>query len=301
MTFDPIIPFAIFAVVAVALVGARLVTLRQALAATGAHRRSALARWAAMTLAVTFLLLATTRPALTATGDEAGGRGSGANTGANTNVFLVLDRTVDARSDMAALLGRYPEARFALITFAPEPALTWPLSQDVWSLQPEVSALTALPPGDPALSDAAAPGNVLRYQLIQAAQQYPGSRNLVVYAGAGAPGASTAQGSFDVPADSVRGGAVLGHPADGGIDEATLRRVAEDLGVPYVDRRAGGELPPLETRPDAREATQPVPAGQRTELYWLLCLLAAGFVLNEVWLSVRELRQSRVARRDVLS
>lgn len=297
MTFDPIIPFEIFAVVAVALVGARLVTLRQGLAATGAHRRSALARWGAMTLAVTFLLLATTRPALTATDDEAGERGSGAN----TNLFLVLDRTVDARSDMDALLGRYPEARFALITFAPEPALTWPLSPDVWSLQPEVSALTALPPGNPELSDAAAPGNILRYQLIQATQQYPGSRNVVVYAGAGAPGASTAQGGFDVPADSVSGGAVLGHPADGAIDEATLRRVADDLGVPYVDRRAGGELPPLQTRPDAREATQPVPAGERTELYWLLCLLAAGLLLTEIWLSVRELRHSRVARRDVRS
>ena len=45
MTFDPIIPWAIFAVVAVALIGARLVTLRQVLAATGAHRRRSLMRW----------------------------------------------------------------------------------------------------------------------------------------------------------------------------------------------------------------------------------------------------------------
>lgn len=300
MTFEPIIPFAIFAVVAVALVGARLVTLRQALAATGAHRRSALARWAAMTLAVTLLLLATTRPALTASGDDAGERGSGAD----TNVFVVLDRTVDARSDIDALLDRYPEARFAVITFAPGPTLMWPLSQDVWSLQPEVDGLTALPPGDPTRSDAAAPGNILRYQLIQATQQYPGSQNLVVYAGAGAPGASTAQGGIDLPADSISGGAVLGHAADGAIDDATLRRIADDLGVPYLDRRAGGDLPPLETRPDATEATEatePVPAAARTELYWLLCLLAAGLLLGEIWLSVRELRQSRVARRDVLS
>lgn len=246
MTFEPIIPFAILAVVAVALVGARLVTLRQALAATGAHRRSALARWAAMTLVVTLLLLATTRPALTASGHDAGERGSGSD----TNVFVVLDRTVDARSDIDALLDRYPQARFAVITVAPEPTLTWPLSQDVWSLQPEVDALAALPPGDPALADAAAPGNILRYQLIRAAQQYPGSQNLVVYAGAGA---------------------------------------------------AGGALAPLETRPDAAEATELVPAAARTELYWLLCLLAAGLLLGEIWLSVRELRQSRVARRDVLS
>jgi hypothetical protein len=297
MTFEPIIPFAIFAVVAVALVGARLVTLRQALAATGAHRRNALARWTATTLVVALLLLATTRPSLTASGDDTGERGSGTD----TNVFVVLDRTVDARSDIDALLDRYPEARFAVITFAPEPALTWPLSQDVWSLRPAVDALTALSPGDPARSDAAAPGNILRYRLIQATQQYPGSQNLVVYAGAGAPGSPEMRSSIDVPADSVSGGAVLGHPADGAIDDTTLRRIADDLGVPYVDRRAGGELPPLETRPNAEEATEPVTTSARTELYWLLCLLAAGLLLGEIWLSVRELRQSRVARRDVLS
>lgn len=297
MTFGPIIPFAIFAAVAVALVGARLVTLRQALAATGAHRKRALARWAAMTLAVTLLLLATTRPALRASADGSGERRGGAD----TNVFVVVDRTVDARSDIDALLGRYPEARFAVITFAPGPTLRWPLSPDVWSLQPEVDALTALPSGDPARWDAAAPGNILRYQLIQAGQQYPESESLVVYAGAGAPGGSTAQGGIEVPADSVSGGAVLGHPADGVVDEATLRRIADDLGVPYLDRRSGGELPQLETRPEAAEAAQEVPATAPAELYWLLCLLAAGLLLGEIWLSARELRQSRVARRDVLS
>lgn len=297
MTFDPIIPFAIFAVVAVALVGARLVTLRQVLAATGAHRRRALARWAALTLAVALLLLATTRPAFTSAAEDTGERAGGAN----TNLFVVLDRTVDARADINALLERYPEARFAVITFAPGPTLTWPLSQDVWSLQPVVNAMVAVPPGDPARSDAAAPGNILRYQLIQATQQYPGSQNLVVYAGAGAPGAPTPQAGIDVPTDSVSGGAVLGHPADGVLDEATLRSIAEDLGVPYLDRRQGGELPALEVRSDTAEATETVPAGSRTELYWLLCLLAAALLLGEIWLSVRELRQSRVARRDVLS
>jgi hypothetical protein len=297
VTFQPIIPFAIFAVVAVALVAARLVTLRGVLAASGAHRRRASARWGAMTLAIALLLLATTRPAFTADADDTGERGSGAN----TNVFVVLDRTVDARADLDALLDRYPEARFAVITFGPEPTLTWPLSQDVWSLQSEVGALTAVPPGDPARSDAGAPGNILRYQLIQATQQYPGSQNLVVYAGAGAPGATTSAGGIDVPAGSVSGGVVLGHPADGAIDEASLRRIAGDLGVPYVDRRSGGELPALETRQDAREASEATPAAARTELYWALCLLAAVLLLGEIWLSVRELRQSRVARRDVLS
>lgn len=295
MTFQPIVPFAILAVVAVALLAARLVTLRQVLAATGAHRRRALVRWGATTSIVVLLLLAVTRPALTAAGDDRGERASGAD----TNVFVVVDRTVDARADIEALLDRYPQARFAMITFAPEPSLAWPLSQDVWSFGPAVDALGTLPPGDPARTDAAAPGNILRYQLIQATQQYPGSQNLVVYAGAGAPGATLAQGSIDVPADSVSGGAVLGHPADGALDEATLQEIADDLGVPYVDRRDGGELPQIETT--AGEATEPAPAGARTELYWLLCLAAALLLLGEIWFSVRELRQSRVARRDVLS
>ncbi|MFS0897994.1 hypothetical protein [Mycolicibacterium litorale] len=297
MTFQPIVPWAIFAVVAVALAGARLVTLRQVLAASGAHRRRSLARWGAMTSMIVLLLLATTRPAVTAADDDTGQRGSGAD----TNVFVVLDRTVDARADISALLDRYPRARFAVITFAPEPALAWPLSADVWSLQPAVDAMAATPPGDPARADAAAPGNILRYQLIQAEQQYPGSQNLVVYAGAGAPGSPDTRTDIDVPADSVSGGAVLGHPADGVLDEARLRGIAEDLGVPYLDRRSGGELPPVEVRADAGEATEPAPAGARTELYWLLCLLAAVLLLGEIWLSVRELRQSRVARRDVLS
>ncbi|MDY6869675.1 MAG: hypothetical protein SV966_03655 [Actinomycetota bacterium] len=83
---------------------------------------------------------------------------------------------------------------------------------------------------------------------------------------------------------------MLGHSADGAIDEASLRRIAGDLGVAYFDRRAGGALAPLETRPDAAEATDPVPAAAGTELYWLLCLLAAGLLLGEIWLSVREVR-----------
>lgn len=297
MTFDPIIPWAIFAVVAVALIGARLVTLRQVLAATGAHRRRALLRWGALTLAVGLLLAATTRPAVTAAGDDVGDRADGAD----TNIFLVLDRTVDARADIDALLERYPQARFAVITFAPGPNLTWPLSPDVWSLRPTVDAMAAVPPGDPARADATAAGNILRYQLIQATQQYPGAANLVVYAGAGAPGAPDTASGIDIPADSVSGGAVLGHPADGALDEATLRRIADDLGVPYLDRRSGGELPALEIRADTEAAAEPVPAGTRTELYWLLGLLAAALLLGEIWLSTRELRQSRVARRDVLS
>ena len=59
------------------------------------------------------------------------------------NVFLVVDRSADmrvedlaggrvrmagARDDIAALIDRYPDARFAVIAFASRPSLDWPLS-----------------------------------------------------------------------------------------------------------------------------------------------------------------------------
>ncbi|OBB58265.1 hypothetical protein A5757_17390 [Mycobacterium sp. 852013-51886_SCH5428379] len=293
MTFTPVVPPAILAVVVVALLFARLVTLRQVLAGEGAHRRKALLRWSGMSLAVVLLLFAAMRPALI-TDDTTEAEGAGAD----TNVFVVADRTVDARADIETLIERYPAARFGVITFAP-PALMWPLSADVWSLPSEVAALAPLAPGDPAQADAAAPGNVLRYQLIQAQQRYPGSANLVVYAGAGAPGTQTAPRDLDVVAATVDGGIVLGHPAAGELNESALRAIAAELGVPYVNRAGGGALPDLEVRRPAAPSVEPAPAAARIELYWLLALVAAGLLLAEVWISVRELRHSRVARRDV--
>lgn len=296
MTFDPVIPWAILAVVVVALVFARLVTLRQVLAARGAHRRRALARWGATTSAVLLMLIACTRPVLTADADDTAQQGAGAD----TNVFVVADRTVDARADISALIDRYPRARFAVITFDPGATLVWPLSADLWSLPSTVAGLVAQPAPDAVQRDAAAAGNILRYQLIQADQQYPGSANLVVYAGAGAPGSQAPQHDLDVVASTVDGGAVLGIPADGDLDEPTLRRVASELGVPFENRAGGGELPRIEERRSAAAgAAEAVSTAGRTELYWLAALLAALLLLGEIWVSVREWRASRVARRDV--
>ena len=42
-------------------------------------------------------------------------------------------------------------------------------------------------------------------------------------------------------------------------------------------------------------------AAERIELYWLPALLAAGLLLTEIFLSVREFRRGRIARRDLRS
>jgi hypothetical protein len=312
MTFQPVLPWAILAVVVGALAVARLVALRLVLLSAGRRRARAVLRWSGVTLAVLLLIAAATRPGLR---DDETRSGTTAAAGENLNVFLIVDRSVDSgvkdygigepriagiRDDIAALVEQYPAARYALVTFASRAALDWPLSEDVWSLRPVVAALSSQQSGLDAGFDvnAAAAGNVLRYQLIQATQQYPGSRNVVLYFGSGAPGSRAPQGDFDLTRGSVNGGAVLGYGRADAIDEAELWQVARQLDVPYVHRDAGQPFhPDLPDTPDGTGIR--AEAVERIELYWLPALLAAGLLLTEIYLSVREFRRGRIARRDL--
>ncbi|MGV0160392.1 hypothetical protein ACRU3B_13225 [Mycobacterium colombiense] len=301
MTFQPVLPWPILAVVAGALLLARVVALRQVRLSAGRRRGRAALRWTGVTLAVLLLIAATTRPALYAHGN---GQGATAAAGAHLNVFLVVDRTADAegepriagvRDDIAALIKQYPAARYALIGFASKASLDWPLSEDVWSLRPTVAALGTQDASSGV--NAGAADNVLRYQLIQATQQYPGSRNVVLYFGSGAPGSRAPQGDFNIMRGTVAGGAVLGYGGGAAIDEAELHRIAAQLDVPYVHREPGQPF-----RAGLPEAPGNAgDAADRTELYWLPALLVAGLLLVEIYLSVREFRRGRIARRDLAS
>ena len=247
MTFQPVLPWAILAVVAGALALARLVALRQVLIAGGGlpgRRSRAVLRWTGVTLAVLLLIAATTRPGFR---DAENRKGPTAAAGEDLNVFLIVDRSVDSgtedygtgiariagmREDIAALITQYPAARYALVAFASKASLDWPLSADVWSLRAVIAALSSQ--RSDADVNAAAAGTVLRYQLMQATQHYPGSRNMVLYFGSGAPGSRAPQGDFDLTQGSVNGGAVLGYGQSDAIDEAELRHIAGQLGVPYL-------------------------------------------------------------------
>lgn len=300
MTFQPVLPWPILAVVAGALVLARVVALRQVLLSAGGRRVRTVLRWGGVTLAVLLVIAAATRPALQ---DDKTRGGTTAAAGENLNVFLIVDRSVDSdvmtgmRDDIAVFIKQYPAARYALIDFASRATLDWPLSDDVWSLRPTIAALNSYRGGPNAGLDvdAAAASNVLRYQLIQAAQQYPGTRNVVLYFGSGAPGSRAPQGDFN--SGSVDGGTVLGYGGTDAIDEAELRKVAGQLVVPYQHREPGQPLQPdLPDRPSA--AGTRAEAGALFELYWLPALLAAVLLLSEIYLSVREFRRNRLTRRD---
>ncbi|MEE6138801.1 hypothetical protein SKC41_21035 [Mycobacterium sp. 050128] len=300
MTFQPVLPWPILAVVATALALARGVALWRVLVSAGSRRLRAVLRWSGVTLAVSLLIVATTRPALPS--DESQ-RGTTAAAGANLNFFLVVDRSADSdvddygtgepriagmRDDITELIEQYPAARYALIDFDSKASLDWPLSDDGWSLRPTVAALSANPKS--AEVNAAAAANVLRYQLPQAAQQYPGSRNVLLYFGSRAP-----QGDFDISA--AAGGAVLGYGRADAINQPELREIARHLNVPYLHRKPGQpfrvELPDTGHDTDIEVA--------RVELYWLPALLAAGLLLAEIYLSAREFRRGRIARRDLAS
>jgi hypothetical protein len=312
MTLNPVLPPVVLLVVAAVVIALRLLTMRR-LHATAGARWTTVLRWSGLTLAVLLILIAAGRP-----GVEHGERGTAAARAAgNTNIFFVVDRSADTaiedyadgqsrmtgiRNDIAGLIDQYPQARFALIAFASRPSLDWPLSEDAWSLRPEVASLRPYPESETSEDlNAAAAANVLRYQLIAAGQQYPGAKSLVYYFGSGAGGSAAPQGAFDPTAGSVDGGAVFGYGA--GQDQPGLRRIAEQLGVPYVDRGAG--KPVAEAIP-AGDASQPsagtvTPSGvaDRTELYWVFTLPAAVLLLFELFAGIRDVRRTRLARRDV--
>jgi Ca-activated chloride channel homolog len=325
MTLHPVLPPLLLCAVAVLVLAARVVSFRR-WQASGRHR-TALWRWFGITLAGLLLLVAAVRvvfvvndqPAIRSAGDT------------EPNVFLIVDRSPDmtvrdlgqdtrmdvARDDIAALLDRYPRARFAVIEFASSPVLSWPLSADTWSLRPEMDNLMPYGYGPEAMmqANAGAANTVLRYQLISAVQQYPRATNLVFYLGAGAAESRVPAREFNPPPDAIDGGAVLAYgTAAGGsvpatdiersaVDDAALRKIAGQLGVPFVARSDDAAL--TDVLRDQGVASVPAPAAAtanpRPETYWLPATVAAALVLIELYLTLRDFRRIRLAGVKVTS
>lgn len=260
------------------------------------------AGWAGFGLAAVLLIAAVTRPTI-------GGHAPPvqATDALEPNVFLVVDRSSNmtapgpdgrsraaaASSDIAQLIDRYPSARFAVVGFASDPSLEWPLSADVWSLKPVVTTPVTYSAPELTGIDAGAASTVLRYQLLSAVQQYPDAKNLVYYLGAGTSESPIPQREFDLPDGVVSGGAVIGYGSDG---VPALRAVAQQIGVPYVPRAEAGI--PAEALADvARPRGQPAgPTDTGTELYWTLSGLAAVLLLAELFLTLRDAARARLDR-----
>lgn len=243
-------------------------------------------------------------------------------------------RMVGIRDDIAALIDEYRGARFDLIGFATQAQVDWPLSQDEWSFRAFVKHLSAyaLVPYDAVdVADPTAAREVLRDQLEMAQNSYPKSKNIVFYLGDGASGAQVQPAEFDIGTDMISGGAVLGYGTTVGgpipaayaggrkqyygdsatgmlrssaLDTDRLRAIATQLGVPYYHRQAGEDITPVLPPINAglmSDVTQAAPADSpvgRTDWYWILSAVAAGLLLIEIVLMVREYRRNRLSRSD---
>jgi hypothetical protein len=316
MILEPILPPIVGIALALLLAVSHGIALRRRHAA--GRNRPTLWRWLGLSC-VSILLLLTASRIVIPTDEERPTLAAGHS---EPSVFLLIDRSPDmavrdlngrsrievARQDMADLIERYPRARFGVIGFSSAPALAWPLSADTWSLKPSLDQLMPYPYNSEGMSlaNAGAADVVLRYQVINAAQQYPGALILVFYLGAGAPESRFPPRQFDLPPGSVNGGAVLGYgttlggPIPGtdversSVDQVTLQLIAGQLDVPYRPRT---DTAPLNTvlpagTVEAGIADTSVLAAEREETYWIPALCAALLLLAELFLVLRELRRS---------
>lgn len=254
-------------------------------------------RRAGLAVAAVLLLIAVFRPTLGG-GEPSVTRIAGEG---EPNIFLIVDRSDEmstrmalARDDINAVIDRYPDARFSMVSFDARPSLDWPLSADSWSLRPIIAAAEPYPRGDDVMTNAGAASTVLRYQLISALQQYPKAENLVFYFGAGAPDSTVPQREFQIPENAVDGGAVLGYGAGGA---PVLQSVADQLGVDYVQREQVQSVTEALPEPAELEQTPDNPsAASGFELYWVLSGSAALLILIELYHALRHVRRTRLDR-----
>ncbi|MDT5147745.1 MAG: hypothetical protein QOC58_2390 [Mycobacterium sp.] len=347
MTAYPVLPGAWIVILGAVLVTIRIVALYRLLLRTPAGGlRKVVMRWSGMTFAVILLLIAACRPGFDS--DRAGAAPDRADT--NLNVFFVVDRSVNSRvedfgdgksrmsgirTDLGALIDQYQHARFALISYAGNATMDWPLSDDAWSLQSVVKGLSPYTQAGPDAgyrADPVAARDVLRAKVDAAAKMFPGSQTLVFYFGEGAPGSRVPEAPIDLGRHKIAGGAVLGYgtpaggpipqrwvggrkvyqtdpdgngPLNSTIDESRLKGIAAQLDVPYFHRESGQPISGIAPSPkrgatvqDDRDSQLTLLIG-RLELYWVFAMTAAALLLAEVVLTTREYRRNRMSTRDV--
>ncbi|EFV15121.1 vWA domain-containing protein [Segniliparus rugosus] len=257
MTLSPFLPEWLLVAAAALIVIARSATmwrmLRQARGSARSAQLRRWGRWASVTAALLAVVLAAAGPVadgedvVTATANQTKRIDP---TGANLNVYLVVDRSISTlardqgpgegtarqsrltaiRADSAALLEKFPEARFSVVDWGRSAEVEWPLSADRYTLGSTLHGLPAYdlgsvsPDGDIADAralfdvDRGAAAPLLRPMLDYQRTAYPERANVVVYFGCGEhDGVQRPQTSFGDVAGLFDGGVVLGYgtPAGG--------------------------------------------------------------------------------------
>ena len=320
MTFDPVLPVWLLAVVTVALVAFALWRL---VVSPGARVRLA---WAMRAAAVLLLAAVAAQPVIPAEPAERAVSEGG------LEVYIVVDTTSSmaaedwaggaprldgVKADIRDIAQRLNGAAFSLVTFDGAVVQRVPLTTDATAL---VSAGDVLTQEITAYSrgssvDEAVPE--LADLLGTSANENPRQRRVLFYLGDGEQTSGAQPGSFESLAPLLAGGAVLGYGSaqggpmrefDGGyldpsadvryiqdyssgapvdavsrIDESQLEEIAQQLGVGYTHRTAGQSLDPVLAGFDVGDVTTTDGArGVRTELYWIPAIPLGLIALVEI-------------------
>jgi Ca-activated chloride channel family protein len=225
-------------------------------------------------------------------------------------------RLAGAKADIAAITERLAGAKFSLVSFDAATTQRVPLTSDGAAVESAASVLTQEVTTYSRGSSIDEPVELLTGLLEDAATAAPENPRVLFYLGDGEQTSGQEPGSFDALAPFLTGGAVLGYGTpEGGrmlefdgfsdqysdlgyiqdysqtpttdavsmIDEAALGTIAEQLGVEYVHRTAGGDLDDILAGIDVGELTiEPGTPGTTIELYWIVAILLGVLVLAEL-------------------
>ena len=222
------------------------------------------------------------------------------------------------RADIKGVAAQLPGARYTLLTFDHQTVTRLPLTADGAAL---VSAADTILPETSTWSQGSSvtvAGSLLEQALDRGRRTHPERTRVVLYLGDGEQTASSSPEPFQIDAQLVNGGAVLGYgttaggqmketgtrrggyipdpstgqPARSVIDEKQLQSISDQLRLPYLHRTVedGGtgvvaavrlkELSSLSTSDGSRSVEG------RTELYWLFLLALAALAAWELGASL---------------
>jgi len=234
--------------------------------------------------------------------------------------ITTVRRLDGARLDVVSLAGDIPGASYSVIGFAGEAGTQLPLTGDRVAVRSWAETVTQEVTGSSTGTLTDRPLAILQRVLEDAARREPGSVRLVFFLSDGEQTAEGEPASYAPLAGLVDGGAVLGYGTEAGgqmrsydgtyrpdapfipdlsqpgeppavsrIDEANLREIAGQLGVPYAHRAGPGPTADLVAGIDfaAIAADGRGDVESTRDLVWPWALGACALLLWEAWDGVR--------------
>lgn len=328
MTWNPIFPWWLVLIIALAVIG--FVIWQLIAAPKGARRRG----WAIRLVVVVLVMLACFRPGI--------GSQRAAVVERALDVFFVVDTSASiiaedwdgtkprldgVKVDVKALAEAHPGARFSLITFDSNVVQRLPLTTDTSALESSLDALRPEMTKYSSGSSVGAAAELLAKTLKKASEDSTPRARVVYYFGDGEQTSTKEPESFKESAQYVSGGAVFGYgtpeggqmretasslatstpgyieyqgqPAKSVIDENNLNQIAQQLGVSYQHRDAGTTAQAAQVNAEETDTSRSNDVERAFELYWILLIAATLLLLIELWRTSRAAAELAAAREGV--